>query len=386
MAEDIPLIFIHGLKGSSLVDEHNATYYINLWQGLGLSSPQLALPMEWEGGKQKSDILRAGKIFDKIGHLDVYGTFLRYLESLKRPTYTFAYDWRRDLNETVEKFQTFIREVHQKHNRKVQIVAHSMGGLITLASVNTHNGVLVGDPVPPPSDRDTVKPVKGDGETVPTKKEGGDVVSGSSEKPRIIDIVHSLVFAGCPFRTGVGFLRDLMVGVPNGYNHKILSPSVLFTFPSIYTFFPTPENSHILDEKGNKVPIDFYDAKDWLKYKMGIFHKVHNPSKEQIAHLENCTSQAKLLRSKLVALDVTYPPIAVLSSHKHVTEQKYKLLNGELDFKNVVTTMGDDRIINATPPDGIPNTEYETDMGHAGLLNDIPVISKILSDLLPGHK
>eukprot|EP00026_Physarum_polycephalum_P009567 Phypoly_transcript_09695.p1 GENE.Phypoly_transcript_09695~~Phypoly_transcript_09695.p1 ORF type:complete len:387 (+),score=67.35 Phypoly_transcript_09695:110-1270(+) len=379
----IPLVFIHGLKGSSIVDEHNRTYFLNLWQGLGLSAPQLALPLQWEGGKQKKDGLLAGKIFDKIGHVHVYGPFLHYLKTLDRPTYTFAYDWRRDLNETVEKFQAFLREIHLKHKSKVQIVAHSMGGLITLASVNTHHGVLVGNPAAPKTDKDTVKPNSSDENTALTKSEAGpSVVAGSAEEPRIIDFVHSLVFAGCPFRTGVGFLRDLMVGTANGYNYRILSPSVLFTYPSIYTFFPIPENSNILDEKGEHLPIDFYNAQDWLKYKLGIFHKIDHPTQEQINHLEHCTSQAKLLRSKLVALDIHYPPVAVLSSHKHVTEQKYKYINGELDFKDVVTTMGDDRIINATPPDGIPNTEYETHEAHAGLLNDIPMINQIINELL----
>ena len=31
---DIPLVFIHGLKGSSIVDEKGRTHYINLWQGM----------------------------------------------------------------------------------------------------------------------------------------------------------------------------------------------------------------------------------------------------------------------------------------------------------------------------------------------------------------
>jgi pimeloyl-ACP methyl ester carboxylesterase len=383
MAATIPIVFIHGLKGSSIVDEHNHTHYINLWQGLGLSAPPLALPLQWEGGKQNSDGLKAGKIFEKIAHVEVYGPFLRFLESFNRPSYTFAYDWRRDLNETVEKFQTFLREIHAKHKSKIQIVAHSMGGLITLASVNTHNGVLVGNPQPPKSDKDTVKPASSDGATVFTASEVPASASGSAEVSRVIDIVDSILFAGCPFRTGVGFLRDLMVGVPNGYNHRILSPSVLFTFPSIYTFFPTPENSQIVDEKGDFIPVNFYSTEDWIKFKLGIFNKT-TPTQEQITHLDHCTLQAKLLRSKLVALDISYPPIAVLSSHKHITERRFKLINGELDFKDAITAMGDDRIINATPPDGIPNKEYETDNSHSALLSDLPVVKQILLDLLAG--
>jgi hypothetical protein len=80
--------------------------------------------------------------------------------------------------------------------------------------------------------------------------------------------------------------------------------------------------------------------------------------------------------------DVTYPPIAVLSSHSVVTERRYKIVNGTLKFENPETAMGDGRIINATPPDGIPNKEYETKESHAALLNDTKLVDKILADLL----
>jgi len=375
--DTIPLVFIHGLKGSVLKDDAGYTYFINLWQGLGCSSPQLALPLEWEDGKQKTDKLHASEIFHSIAWLPVYGPFLTYINGLARSTYTFPYDWRRDLNETTERFQNFLREIYRKHNCKIQIVAHSMGGLITLGAINTHNGLLINEPAPLP-DRDNVKP-SADPATAGTSKKGSSKPNGESEK--VIDLVHSIIFAGCPFRTGVGFLKDMTAGVPNGRNWKILSQEVLFTFPSVYTFFPTTENPQILEGE-NLVPIDFYSHEDWIKYKLGIF-KNKAPTPEQLEHLKKCTSQAKLFRSKLVALqDVKYPPIAVLSSHSVVTERRYHLVNGDLSFENPVTGMGDGRIINATPPDGIPNKEYETPLDHGALLNDTKLVHQILADLI----
>lgn len=46
---NVPIIVIHGIKGSTIVDEHGGTHFINLWQGLGISSPQLSLPLSWQG-------------------------------------------------------------------------------------------------------------------------------------------------------------------------------------------------------------------------------------------------------------------------------------------------------------------------------------------------
>lgn len=38
----------------------------------------------------------------------------------------------------------------------------------------------------------------------------------------------------------------------------------------IYTFFPSPENPEMLDEKGEKIPLDFYDPDMWVNYKIGV--------------------------------------------------------------------------------------------------------------------
>lgn len=103
---------------------------------------------------------------------------------------------------------------------------------MSLASINTHHGVLVGQPVDDTSDRDNVAPKSGDPETATTQDEAQNGASSKNSSDRsessaksettsfaeskkgderVIDILHSVVFAGCPFRTGVGFLRDLMV-------------------------------------------------------------------------------------------------------------------------------------------------------------------------------
>lgn len=58
--------------------------------------------------------------------VDIYGKFMDWAKNLGRPFYPFGYDWRRSNHESVMKFQELIRNVSQKHESKVQIVAHSM--------------------------------------------------------------------------------------------------------------------------------------------------------------------------------------------------------------------------------------------------------------------
>lgn len=77
----VPLVFIHGLTGSSLVDNNGKVYWLKLSQAFSKSQPSLALPLEWEENTQvplkryfsniwkKRDALKAGKALDKLGNL-----------------------------------------------------------------------------------------------------------------------------------------------------------------------------------------------------------------------------------------------------------------------------------------------------------------------------
>ena len=42
---------------------------------------------------------------------------------------------RRDLNETIELFKAFVQKIIAEHG-KVQIMSHSMGGVVTLCAIN----------------------------------------------------------------------------------------------------------------------------------------------------------------------------------------------------------------------------------------------------------
>jgi len=121
----------------------------------------------------------------------IYGPWLKKAQTLGRPAYEFSYDWRRSLLETAVKFEAYLKWISIKHHGvKIQVVAHSMGGMITLAVLN-----------------------------------------------KCPELFNSVLFAGVPFG-GNCYLADMMVGETTGLNMKILDPSVIFTFTSYYSFFP----------------------------------------------------------------------------------------------------------------------------------------------------
>jgi len=220
----IPLVFIHGIKGSSLIDKFGKTLWITTSAAIGLSTPNLSLPIRWKQGIQERDEIQSATILRKVGFVKVYEDWLNNASKIGRPIYSFSYDWRRDNNESFQLFDEYISEVYTKHKTRVQVIAHSMGGLISFAVLN--------------------------------------------HKP---DLFHSILFAGVPFGRGVGFLKDVHQGIPTGLNHKILSPNIYFTFSSQNAFFPEKGTAKFVDDQGNKIDIDLMNVNDWITNKLGIF-------------------------------------------------------------------------------------------------------------------
>ncbi len=60
------VVFIHGIKGSMLVDEKDSTVWLTGAQGLGLDTPNLALPLTWQGEKQEKDSIRAKEVLSEV--------------------------------------------------------------------------------------------------------------------------------------------------------------------------------------------------------------------------------------------------------------------------------------------------------------------------------
>ncbi|MCE9598260.1 MAG: hypothetical protein K8S54_09865 [Spirochaetia bacterium] len=330
--DPVPLVFIHGIKGSALGDDQGKRHWLTIGQALGLSKSRISLPTEWNGEEQARDSLKATEALDGVYLIPglvgekIYGPFLKAARKMDRPVYVFAYDWRRDNLENLKLFINFLKETSAANgNKKIQVVAHSMGGLITRAAL--------------------------------------------ADSP---ELFQSVIFAGVPFHGGVGFLPDVHAGEPVALNKTILSPEVYFTFPSVYTLFPV-EGSRVYD--GDKeLPLDFYDADDWGKYKLGLF-ALELVSPAQAQHLRLSLKHAKEFRrlvSRPVKTDV--PIYVVLSKHvptlASVLRGGPKSLRG-YDFETRPREPGDGRVLerDAIPPD-LKHTILVSDEIHSDLLND----------------
>lgn len=242
-----PVIFVPGLKGSVLIDKDGP-----LWLSVknvvmskhNRIKERLMLPTVWHDGVQERDTVCATEIFEKIGPKEFYAGFLRNATGHGFDVYTFPYDWRRDLNETVDSFKTFVAEVFQKERRPVQLVAHSMGGLIVLAAIN--------------------------------------------ELPE--EMVSSALFSAAPFATGPPALKHLVSG--NNKSHRYIDSVNYFSFPSLFVSLPLlPDDVQLgliycKDSSMEPLKVDYANPEDWIKYRLGIF-KDHQPTDELIDHLKS---------------------------------------------------------------------------------------------------
>ena len=341
-----PLVFIHGNKGSILSKPNGLRCWITLRQALGLASADLRLPLWWDGEVQRHDELVVEGPIEAVAWRDIYGSFLDWASGSGRAFYPFAYDWRRDNLETVDQFTAFVGAISNRHREaKVQVVAHSMGSLISFVALN-----------------------------------------------RTPNLFHSLLFAGAPFGSSVSFLEDLHAGTATGLNGRILNPRILFTFVSSYYVFPSePNDSGLVEQNGETIPHNWYSADDWERQQLGIFSTSRSSSvtEEQREHLRRALGRARQFRSLLVARQALhYPPISVLASDSHPTLRTVvkggPCSIGGWDFKTGHREPGDGRVgfSKAMPPQGVAYSQHKTPQQHGDLLKDTGQIETILVQLL----
>ena len=337
-----PLVFIHGFKGCYLQDSVSSKqHWLTGSQALGLSNADVSLPLTWQGDVQGRDKLVPGEPLRKVLYASFYGPFIDWCEQRLPAFYSFSYDWRRDNAEAVVDFSRYLRAVSKKHNgQAVQVIAHSNGGLITYVTWKQHP-----------------------------------------------ELFHSMLFAGTPFRGGIGVMKDLHHGLSTGFNRKISGPSVRFSYVTPYVFFPlSDEPSHLFAANGAELSFDWFDLANWEALRLGLFGRGQVDSAQR-RHLVRALQRCKVFREQLIAEETRYPPIAVIASGDTPTLAALQLntsVPAGWDFDVRPKEPGDGRVrlVSSKPPEGVPFTLYETRHQHTKILLDIDVVHRAVEGLL----
>ncbi|MDQ6982448.1 MAG: hypothetical protein Q9M08_05510 [Mariprofundus sp.] len=253
-----PVIVIHGVLGAKIRSFPDRQ---EVWPG---SIGQLLFG-DYDGLRLniESDILEpdfsnseAYALFDEVGGNDYYGRIVRTLSEaggyklsspgLANPqhdarVYVFVYDWRQDLTKSAAQLEQFIDKVRLDYGMpqmKVDIVAHSMGSLITRYFLRYGSADVLADTQFQPDS------------------------SGTSR-------VRKVVLVGAPNLGSVSGLQQFLMGFKVGSGH--ISPEVLATMPSSYQLLPHPDRDWMVTPDGSKDRRNLYEMETWRSFQWSIF-------------------------------------------------------------------------------------------------------------------
>ncbi len=258
-AKQPPLIIIHGLMGSTLVDKQSG---VELWPGplrnLALSQYRelSRLPVPDSDAKPRADAQPGGLITDIAG-TDFYGALLNTLETVGRYTrsrpgevvngddrrryYVFLYDWRDSNTITASKLHAFIEQIRKDYADpalRFDIIAHSNGGLV--ASYYLRYGP-----------RDVL-----DEPTLLPWNEGEQRV-------------RRLVLLGTPNLGAVQSIQRLMSGFR--ITVRTVPVEVIASFSTVYETLPHPASKTIVDNSGQPATLDWFDPQQWRANQWGVY-------------------------------------------------------------------------------------------------------------------
>ena len=255
-----PVIIIPGILGSRLRQRSSGH---ELWPGsiynVLFSAQSLALNIDPETLEPRADDVEAYDLFRGLLGSDFYGAIIDTLERQggyvrgqpgraadagTRRYYAFPYDWRQDNVVTARKLDALIDQIRRDYGDprlKVDIVAHSMGGLITRYYIQYGATDVL------------------DGNEFPANFAGADKI-------------RTAILLGTPNLGSVNVLHSLLVGHQVGW--QAIPTEALATMPSVYELLPHPVTNWIVDIKGRPLERDLFFVGTWIAYQWSVFDPV----------------------------------------------------------------------------------------------------------------
>ncbi|MCX7920013.1 MAG: hypothetical protein N3A72_10500 [bacterium] len=252
-----PVIFIPGIMGSILKDQSTNKL---VWGRFSMGVSRLiALPVN--APFQAVNLVTGSDNLVPAGILDKYTLFPGLVEievynkvrtvAMKAGGFTkdtdafaFSYDWRKDPVVAAQQLGALIEQVKQRSgnpNLKVNLVCHSLGGLIARYYIKFGTAdVLAQDPVPEPT------------------------YAGAKN-------INKVIMLGTPNAGSLEAFHRLDQGLWLPFIGKI-PPETTFTMLSLYALLPYQDDQIFIDSQGNPIAINIYAPANWEKYQWSVFH------------------------------------------------------------------------------------------------------------------
>lgn len=251
-----PVILIHGLLGARLTDSESGreVWPGSFWKVLVSRYAEAALPIDPNSLMPAPDALRASSLFDASVGNDYFKRILNVLETAggyRQGTpgvpvtgsspryYVLLYDWRQDNVKTARQLHQLITQIQQDYgtaDQRVDIIAHSMGGLAARYYARYGTVDLL------------------DGNDFPAS------LAGAAN-------IRRLILLGTPNLGSVKAVSAMIDGERLGL--RKVPPEILMTMPAMYQLFPHALNKWLIAEDGQPLVRDQFDTTIWQRFKIG---------------------------------------------------------------------------------------------------------------------
>jgi pimeloyl-ACP methyl ester carboxylesterase len=263
------LVFIPGILGSKLSDGSGNVIWGNR-NSLSNYASLDVLPGSDNGGLKPAGLISSINVLGPFWTIHQYDDLIGLLRDLgfedSRTLFTFPYDWRLSNFETAKRFDEFVMNTSALREGNFDIVAHSMGGLVTRIWMAEHGGASK---------------------------------------------VHKVIYLGTPFlgsmnsldtiSNGWGSFANLVAGGLSTIRRTTLS------FPSIYELFPTYPDCC---REGTKEKFSTFDILNPDNWKSGWLPPEYRPGGSRRQVLVDGLANARGL-SLIIATPSAAPEIKV---------------------------------------------------------------------------
>jgi len=229
------LVILGGYRGSILrsAEPPHHQLWVPIKVGLNIRKVDLELGLNLEDDENSESKIIPGGILANIGPVDISRRLFRRLratdnaKSGRLRVHDYGYDWRLDPLVLSRKQNEFIEKLPcnqpgtPKHKRGATVIAHSLGGLITMHAVN--------------------------------------------QRP---DLYAGVVYAGCPFTSCVNILGPLRNGDDVLLSSRVLTAQVNFTVRTSYALLPLSGRCFFNRETKEEYPVDFFDINTWIENRL----------------------------------------------------------------------------------------------------------------------